>query len=179
MSAKEQNGVSGGEGDEMESDRKQAPESARTEPERCVWKVTTGPLGTWALPACLDEAIPAPWGTNRAKACHLCGRPLTVAMPQKEQRAAEEVSLMGMFDYVQCDYPLPDGRVVEGPVFQTKDFDCGLDTIRITRAGRLVLQDWHSEFHGDMNFYGEPGNFIARFTKGQLQWIKPVSPEVC
>ena len=121
---------------------------------------------------------------------------------------------MGMFDYVQCDYPLPDGRVVDGPVFQTKDFDCGMDIVRISRAGRLVLREWHfvdvpkaerpypdaeegsiesmcgivrrvvdreyeAEFHGDMNFYGEPGDFIARFTEGQLQWIKPLtlSPE--
>ena len=50
---------------------------------------------------------------------------------------------MGMFDYVQCDYPLPDGRVVDGPVFQTKDFDCGMDIVRISRAGRLVLREWH------------------------------------
>lgn len=53
------------------------------EPERpaarCVWKITRGEiLGTWVQPACQDGAIPAPWGTERAKACHLCGQPLVV-----------------------------------------------------------------------------------------------------
>lgn len=120
---------------------------------------------------------------------------------------------MGMFDYLQCDYPLPDGRVVEGPVFQTKEFDCFMNIVRITSAGRIILQDSHyedvpkaerpypdapdgsfkalcgcmrrvvdgesdAEFHGDLNFYGDPGDFIARFTDGQLQWIKPVAPSL-
>jgi len=48
------------------------------EPEPCAWRITSGPLGTWVNPTCVEGAIPAPWGTERAKACHLCGAPLKV-----------------------------------------------------------------------------------------------------
>lgn len=117
---------------------------------------------------------------------------------------------MGMFDYVQCDYPLPDGQIAEGPVFQTKDFNCFMDIVRITREGRVILQATHyedvpkaerpepdapdsslmamrgcirrvvdseydAEFHGDMHFYDLEREFIARFTEGQLKWIKPLT----
>lgn len=52
--------------------------AAKVEPEPCVWRITSGPLGTWVNPTCVEGAIPAPWGTERAKACHLCGAPLKV-----------------------------------------------------------------------------------------------------
>ncbi len=41
-----------------------------------------------------------------------------------------------MFDTLYCDYPLPDNEV-QHEDFQTKDFDCVLDTYRITMDGRL------------------------------------------
>lgn len=50
----------------------------KVEPEPCVWRITSGPLGTWVKPTCVEGSIPAPWGTERAKACHLCGAPLKV-----------------------------------------------------------------------------------------------------
>jgi len=50
----------------------------KVEPEPCAWRITSGPLGTWVNPTCVEGAIPAPWGTERAKACHLCGAPLKV-----------------------------------------------------------------------------------------------------
>ena len=43
---------------------------------------------------------------------------------------------MGMFDYLRCEAPLPDG--FDG-VCQTKDFECDMVTHRITRDGRLML----------------------------------------
>ena len=48
------------------------------EPEPCVWRVTGGSLGWWVKPSCREGSIPAPWGTEKAVACHLCGAPLKV-----------------------------------------------------------------------------------------------------
>jgi len=129
---------------------------------------------------------------------------------------------MGMFDYVKCEYPLPDSRL-QDQVFQTKDFESALDTFRITAGGRLICEKVHYElvpeaerpyygtpewdeqkwvrligflkavpmgdedtcYHGDVVFYtflGERGQenyewveFRARFTHGQLEWIRRVS----
>lgn len=46
---------------------------------------------------------------------------------------------MGMFDDVQCDYPLPDGW--HGKGMQSKDFECEMTLYRITAEGRLTRQD--------------------------------------
>ena len=48
---------------------------------------------------------------------------------------------MGMFDYVRCDVPLPDGYDMVGKrgAFQTKDFDCDMTEIVITADGRLQI----------------------------------------
>jgi hypothetical protein len=52
---------------------------------------------------------------------------------------------MGMFDYVRCDAPLPDGFKPRG-LFQTKDFDDpAMVTHIITAEGRLLLDNGHSE----------------------------------
>jgi hypothetical protein len=45
---------------------------------------------------------------------------------------------MGMFDYVRCEVPLPDGWAADE--LQTKDFDCELVTHVITKEGRLMLE---------------------------------------
>lgn len=87
---------------------------------------------------------------------------------------------MGMFDYVHCEVPLPDGYAGE---FQTKDFNCFLSNILIRADGRLMIEDcdweevpleerpapnfpllgatrainkrWRDlDFHGDFRFYG-------------------------
>src|ERR1700761_8929468 len=47
--------------------------------------------------------------------------------------------VMGMFDYVKCEVPLPDGWVPH-ELLQTKDFDCEMVTHLITREGRLMLE---------------------------------------
>jgi hypothetical protein len=45
---------------------------------------------------------------------------------------------MGLFDYVRCEVPLPDGFDGE---LQTKDFDCPyMETYTITKDGRLLLR---------------------------------------
>lgn len=43
---------------------------------------------------------------------------------------------MGMFDYLRCEVPLPDGWTGD---LQTKDFDCDQTTHVITADGRLLL----------------------------------------
>jgi hypothetical protein len=52
---------------------------------------------------------------------------------------------MGMFDYLKCEHPLPDGYT--GPAdWQTKDTDDQyLSLYTITADGRLVSDDWHME----------------------------------
>jgi hypothetical protein len=86
---------------------------------------------------------------------------------------------MGMFDYIECDYPLPDAPDWASTCeFQTKDFGNHLDLYRITPEGRLitrcvkrqwvddeksymggffkVVEQWEEDtnYHGDFNFYG-------------------------
>lgn len=107
---------------------------------------------------------------------------------------------MGMFDEVVCKYPIPNTRY-QAAVFQTKDLDCTLAHYTITESGRLVIAeqsfvddenaplgfrivdtgDVHDlQFHGDLYFYhyvshtGEFLEYIARFTNGAVDWIKPI-----
>ncbi len=64
---------------------------------------------------------------------------------------------MGMYDYVKCEYPLPDSRI-QDEVFQTKDFDNELATYRITREGRLVYEQVRYELvpEAERPYYGTP-----------------------
>jgi len=50
---------------------------------------------------------------------------------------------MGMFDYIRCEVPLPDGW--QADELQTKDFDCEMITHVITKDGRLMLDNGHNE----------------------------------
>lgn len=54
---------------------------------------------------------------------------------------------MGMFDYVKCERPLPDGWDLTNDAvgLQTKDFDCEMTTLRITAEGRLVVERFETE----------------------------------
>ena len=85
---------------------------------------------------------------------------------------------MGMFDYVDCKAPLPDGKPTPPDLFQTKDFELPyMELYTITGEGRLVhhhveyesVKDdtrplgWYLKpkserdidlnFHGTLNFY--------------------------
>jgi hypothetical protein len=91
---------------------------------------------------------------------------------------------MGLFDEIRCDYPLPDDRVPQDTVFETKCLECGLEEHTITAQGRLILHRKHQkkagthvrlgrpwpkyevdfvedvdlDFHGDIEIYGSrPG----------------------
>jgi hypothetical protein len=61
------------------------PSDLKVKTNPCVWRITTGPLGTWVKPSCVEGSIPAPWGTERAKSCHLCGSPLRL-VPSEETK---------------------------------------------------------------------------------------------
>jgi hypothetical protein len=49
---------------------------------------------------------------------------------------------MGMFDYVRCEVPLPDGWVPDE--LQSKDFDCTMTHLRVTADGRLMIERYES-----------------------------------
>jgi hypothetical protein len=101
---------------------------------------------------------------------------------------------VGMFDELQCDYPLPGVGVTTGG-FQTKDLECSLSRYTITKDGRLVCDKWHyvtvpeherdhhglpllrrvidepsvdQQYHGALNFYGDDGDFTAIFKHGRI-----------
>lgn len=50
---------------------------------------------------------------------------------------------MGMFDYIRCEVPLPDGWQASN--LQTKDFDCAMVEHVITKDGRLMMDIGHDE----------------------------------
>jgi hypothetical protein len=100
---------------------------------------------------------------------------------------------MGMYDELWWEAELPVGHPSNNRLFQTKSFDRCLDRYVVTQEGRLYLVgngwqddgDFHGErsqgtidvdFHGDMRLVsmeGQYGEYIARFTHGTLEWIRP------
>ncbi len=98
---------------------------------------------------------------------------------------------MGMFDYIICEYPLPDDpaewikRDALDRSMQTKSLNCFLETYRITVDGKLlkemgeVGEEESITYHGDVFFYTindlyDLINYVARFTGGKLESIKRV-----
>lgn len=65
---------------------------------------------------------------------------------------------MGMFDYLVCEHPLPDGRVIEGAVWQTKDGPCDMGVVRITTDGRIEFQvcRWDEVPNKERPYFGKP-----------------------
>lgn len=71
---------------------------------------------------------------------------------------------MGMFDYVECNYQLPDTPAsVQKEVFQTKSFGDGftggfMDKYTITKEGELVLHktNWEVVPEEKRSYYGKP-----------------------
>lgn len=102
---------------------------------------------------------------------------------------------MGMFDYIVCNYPLPNypldaATAVE---FQTKDTDEQLcSTYTISAAGYLYLADKLQDYTGSIHFYASnmvasgPGcytrdgedhfwlSYTALFVHGQLTHIERI-----
>jgi hypothetical protein len=106
---------------------------------------------------------------------------------------------MGFSDRVRIDRAYPDLGIERGRDFQTKSLNAGGDDFTISADGKLVEHVWRHEFdagrfsstriagedkliayHGDVLLfsrdpYGNTREFVARFTHGQLEWIRPVS----
>jgi hypothetical protein len=103
---------------------------------------------------------------------------------------------MGMYDEVWWDAELPTGHPPAGRLFQTKSFDRCLDRYIVTAQGRLCLvgNGWQDDgpfvgtqdreggvdvdFHGDMRLTsmdGKQEQYVARFTHGTLEWIRPMA----
>jgi hypothetical protein len=92
------------------------------------------------------------------------------------------------FDTLLCEYELPD-KEVQNNEFKTKSFDCEFDNYLITKEGKILIrnsEDKESQadikFHGDVRFYTTAGKdnskwyeYLARFTEGELKWIKKMS----
>lgn len=109
---------------------------------------------------------------------------------------------MGMFDYIRCEYPLPDGLDPKAALTcQSKDFGCDMHVYTITPDGRLLHEDsgsaWVPDpkpwpvrevpFHGWLTFYTSTGDinnrdeatsdyrwweYRAKFTDGRLVEIR-------
>lgn len=111
---------------------------------------------------------------------------------------------MGMFDYVTCQLPLPDGREVPKNAFQTKSLWCSMDLFTITAAGRLIFHkrrcylisepnsrppehvaDIDMDYHGDIEIHAAIPDrtlvsYAVRLTHGTVEWIRPFDalPEI-
>ena len=90
---------------------------------------------------------------------------------------------MGMFDYVRCDYPLPDGGPPAGAgLFQTKDTpDQFLRVFKITDGGHLEdPKGGRVLFHGALYFYTSGASiadwyeYAALFDHGTLLKLERV-----
>jgi hypothetical protein len=98
---------------------------------------------------------------------------------------------MGMFDHLICRYPLPrpEMQLCE---FQTKSFECVLESYEITDRGQLVLRDGETQeavpvaHTGEVLFYDfwppreiDPNsplvNFIASIKEGRVEFIREVN----
>ncbi|MBA3601126.1 MAG: hypothetical protein H0W45_07760 [Acidobacteria bacterium] len=64
---------------------------------------------------------------------------------------------MGMFDYLKCEYTLPDS-IAQNESFQTKSLDKVLGNYTITADGRLILHAVRYEFvpEEERPYYGKP-----------------------
>jgi hypothetical protein len=109
---------------------------------------------------------------------------------------------MGMYDEVVCECALPDGKEPSPRQFQTKNLYRLLASFTLTKEGRLVYhwvryvseetpgdglfgfrmvpveqKDIDMDFHGDIRLSGvedDSPDYIARFTDGTLEWIRPI-----
>lgn len=102
---------------------------------------------------------------------------------------------MGMFDYIDCKYPLPD-KEAQDLGFQTKSLNCTMTKFEINEAGRLIeyrhryaedesevdsIQLHDYEYHGYLNFYTSTKDnkwyqYKAKFTDGTVVNIVRCEP---
>ena len=111
---------------------------------------------------------------------------------------------MGMYDEVLCECELPAGLGLTHRNFQTKSLCRALGRFTITKEGQLIYHpvryvmapgapegpfgkrvdsvpepDVDTHYHGNILLTdtgeGELIQLVARFTHGQLEWLRPVS----
>src|SRR5215813_13104637 len=111
---------------------------------------------------------------------------------------------MGMYDEVFCEYELLAGLGLTNRNFQTKSLGRALGRFTITKEGRLIYHpvryvmatdapegpfgkmldsvpepDMDTNYHGDILLTdtgeGELIELVARFTHGQLEWLRQLS----
>jgi hypothetical protein len=96
---------------------------------------------------------------------------------------------MGMFDDVECDYPLPD-PVAQAVGFQTKSLGCMGGHYTITFGGQLQEDAYRDgthvpvriwPFHGDVVMCGSlPSRALieclVRFTHGRVEFVRLLEP---
>jgi hypothetical protein len=101
---------------------------------------------------------------------------------------------MGMYDEVWFDKEL-ENFPSKCRQFQTKSLERCLDRYSVTKAGRLCLirnvlmeddpvtasqpssESVDTEFHGDIRLISDDDEhveYVARFTHGTLEWIRPM-----
>lgn len=85
---------------------------------------------------------------------------------------------MGMFDYVNCRYPLPLAGA-NGLEYQTKSLDCAMDSYEIREDGTL----WHEEY--DVEDRSNPNadgfmRLVGMLTRVNRRWEPlELTGEVC
>jgi hypothetical protein len=105
---------------------------------------------------------------------------------------------MGMFDYVRCKYPLPDGAPTDG--YQSKDTPAQyLEHYEIREDGSLWGEEYDIEdrsdptktglarggrmtrvnrravpcdYSGQIHFYHDEWDFLASFVRGRMQALR-------
>lgn len=109
---------------------------------------------------------------------------------------------MGIYDKVRLEKAFPELALAEGTIFNTKSLHAGFGEFTITDSGKLVehlyrcepdpenpicifakripIRDQVIEYHGDLLLSGPDTedcwiDFVARFTHGALEWIRPVA----
>jgi hypothetical protein len=102
---------------------------------------------------------------------------------------------MGLIDTIRCQATAPGSELLGDREFQTKGLGCRFDTFTINPAGRLIHHrtqvngrsipfktvldiDVIAPIHRDLRLTGDDGSgnlcdFVARFTDGRLEWVKP------
>jgi len=108
---------------------------------------------------------------------------------------------MGMYDDIYCEADLPGDHPDSDRAFQTKSLYRAMLRFTITREGRLIhhscryvrdknppdglfrmlptdREDIDMEFHGDIRLSGfhegRRSEYVARFTHGTLEWLRPI-----
>jgi hypothetical protein len=81
---------------------------------------------------------------------------------------------MGMFDYLRCEFPLPDGRDGSSIEFVTKDTNAQWsETYVITKDGRLLHKKLRYEIVPEEKrpYYGKPEWFDKNGNPGLMSMI--------